>query len=323
MCDTKHGAVTLANPSKLSIANWAEEDRPREKLARLGAQALSNAELLAILIGSGSAKESAVELMKRVLADCNNNLNTLGKRTIHELTQYNGMGPAKAITILAACELGKRRQLEKAEERPDLGSATAIYNHLHPLMQDLDTEEAWILLMNQNFRLIKRERISHGGISETAVDVRVIMREALLNNATVLALAHNHPSQNTRPSKDDDALTERVRITASLGHTDRRPGMRWLRLNDVAASSEHALTITTHEAGDEVIAFIDALSLDVTLDGNAFLSAGADVRGRVGGQAQPAAQDAEPMTQEAVEALAGKLYRRLDDDVKATIQEGL
>ena len=196
---------------KLSIANWAEEDRPREKLARLGAQALSNAELLAILIGSGSAKESAVELMKRVLADCNNNLNTLGKRTIHELTQYNGMGPAKAITILAACELGKRRQLEKAEERPDLGSATAIYNHLHPLMQDLDTEEAWILLMNQNFRLIKRERISHGGISETAVDVRVIMREALLNNATVLALAHNHPSQNTRPSKDDDALTERVR----------------------------------------------------------------------------------------------------------------
>ena len=126
--------------AKLTIADWAEDDRPREKLARLGAAALSNAELLAILIGSGSTDESAVGLMKRVLSDCNNNLNTLGKRTIADLTRYKGMGPAKAITILAACEIGKRRQLEKAEERPDLGSATAIYNHLHPLMQDLDTE---------------------------------------------------------------------------------------------------------------------------------------------------------------------------------------
>jgi len=196
---------------KLSINMWAEEDRPREKLERLGAEALSNAELLAILIGSGSTKESAVELMKRVLNDCNNNLNTLGKRTIRELTEYNGIGSAKAISILAACELGKRRQLEKAEERQDLGSATAIYNHMHPLMQDLDTEEAWILLMNQNFRLIKKERISHGGISETAVDVRIIMREALLNNATILALCHNHPSNNTRPSSEDDKLTERVK----------------------------------------------------------------------------------------------------------------
>jgi len=197
--------------AKLSINQWAEEDRPREKLERLGAEALSNAELLAILIGSGSTKESAVELMKRVMNDCNNNLNTLGKRTIHELTKYNGMGPAKAITILAACELGKRRQLEKAEERQDLSSATAIYNHMHPVMQDLDTEEAWVLLMNQNFKLIKKERISHGGISETAVYVRIIMREALLNNATIIALCHNHPSNNARPSHEDDRLTERVR----------------------------------------------------------------------------------------------------------------
>ncbi len=195
---------------KLTIAQWAEDDRPREKLERLGAQALSNAELLAILIGSGSAGESAVELMKRVLADCSNNLNTLGKKTVRELTGYKGMGPAKAITILAACELGKRRQLEKAEERPDLGSATAIYNNIHPLVQDLDTEEAWVLLMNQNFKLIKRERISHGGISETAVDVRVILREALLCNATIVALCHNHPSQNPNPSRDDDRITKRL-----------------------------------------------------------------------------------------------------------------
>lgn len=200
----------------LRISNWAEEDRPREKLERLGAQALSNAELLAILIGSGSPRESAVDLMKRVLGDCNNNLNTLGKRSIHELTAYNGMGPAKAITILAACELGKRRQLEKAEEREDLGSATAIYNHMHPIMQDLDIEEAWVLLMNRNFKLIKRLRISHGGLSETAVDVRIIIKEALLNNATIIALCHNHPSNNPRPSTDDDRLTQKLKAAADI-----------------------------------------------------------------------------------------------------------
>ncbi len=200
----------------LRISNWAEEDRPREKLERLGAQALSDAELLAILIGSGSPRESAVDLMKRVLGDCNNNLNTLGKRSIHELTAYNGMGPAKAITILAACELGKRRQLEKAEEREDLGSATAIYNHMHPIMQDLDVEEAWVLLMNRNFKLIKRLRISHGGLSETAVDVRIIIKEALLNNATIIALCHNHPSNNPRPSTDDDRLTQKLKAAADI-----------------------------------------------------------------------------------------------------------
>ncbi len=199
---------------KLNINQWAEEDRPREKMARLGAASLGNAELLAILIGSGSPQESAVELMKRVMADCNNSLNTLGKRSINELTRYNGMGPAKAITILAACELGKRRQAERAEERADLGSATAIYNYMHPKMQDLDTEEAWILLMNRSFKLIKCQCISHGGISETAVDVRIIMREALLNNATAIALCHNHPSGNANPSRDDDRLTQNVKAAA-------------------------------------------------------------------------------------------------------------
>ena len=114
---------------KLSINQWAEEDRPREKLMRLGASALSDAELLAILVGSGSTKEDALTLMKRILADCNNNLNSLGKMTLRQLCEYNGVGEAKAITILAACELGKRRQMESPEERPDLGTATRIYNH--------------------------------------------------------------------------------------------------------------------------------------------------------------------------------------------------
>ena len=197
--------------SKLTIADWSEEDRPREKLERLGSQALSDAELLAILVGSGSTKEDAVSLMKRILSDCNNNLNTLGKMTIHDLCQYNGVGPAKAITILAACELGKRRQQERAEERPDVGTATRIYNLMHPVLQDLDVEEFWLLLMNQNYRLIKRLRIAHGGISEVSVDVRILMREAVLANATIIAVCHNHPSGNIRPSRADDQLTQSIR----------------------------------------------------------------------------------------------------------------
>lgn len=198
---------------KLNITDWADEDKPREKLMALGAAALSNAELLAILIGSGSTEETAVELMKRVMNDCNNNLNTLGKKTIAELTdeKYKGIGPAKAITILAACELGKRRQAEKPEERPKMDSALAIYEYMHPKMQDLANEQAWALLMNQNFRLIKAVQISNGGISETAVDVRVILKEALLANATVMALCHNHPSNNATPSGDDDRITQRLK----------------------------------------------------------------------------------------------------------------
>lgn len=202
--------------TKLTITDWAEEDRPRERLERFGAEALSNAELLAILIGSGTPQVSAVDLMKNVLASCHNNLNTLGKMTIRDLEAFKGIGPAKAITILAACELGKRRAREKAEERTDLGSATAIYNLMHPKMQDLDVEEFHILLMNQHFKLIREVRISHGGITETAVDIRVIMREAILNNATVLAACHNHPSGNTHPSRQDDQLTERIRKACDI-----------------------------------------------------------------------------------------------------------
>lgn len=202
--------------NKLNINQWAEDDRPREKMERLGPQALSDAELLAILVGSGSSKEDAVTLMKRILSDCNNNLNTLGKMTIHDLMQYNGIGEAKAITILAACELGKRRQMETPEERPDLGTATRIYNHMHPVLQDLDVEEFWLLLMNQDYRLIKKMRIAHGGITEVAVDIRIIMREAVLNNATILAVCHNHPSGSLRPSQADNNITTSLQQACSV-----------------------------------------------------------------------------------------------------------
>lgn len=157
----------LKNNSQLKISDLSEADRPREKLRDRGTEALSDAELLAILIGSGSTSESAVALMQRILSACDNNLNTLGKRSLHELMQYKGIGEAKAITIIAACELGKRRQAAKAAERPDMGSAQAVYEYMHPKMQDLDTEEAWVLLMNQRFRLIKAVRLSHGGLTET------------------------------------------------------------------------------------------------------------------------------------------------------------
>jgi DNA repair protein RadC len=192
---------------KITIANWSQDDQPREKLRDKGPQALSNAELLAILIGSGTPGISAVELMQQILTGCNNNLNTLGKMTIPLLMNYKGIGEAKAISILAACELGKRRQMEAPEERPDLGTATRIYNHMHPIMQDLDVEEFWVLFLNQNYRLIKKIRISHGGITETAVDIRIIIREAVIANCTVLVACHNHPSGGLKPSTYDDRLT--------------------------------------------------------------------------------------------------------------------
>ena len=201
---------------KLTIANWSPDDQPREKLRDKGPDALSNAELLAILVGSGYPGLSAVELMQQVLNDCNNSLNALGKMTIRQLMDYKGIGEAKAITILAACELGKRRQREEAEKRESILSAADIYQYMHPRMQDLDVEEAWILLMNQNAKLIRAERISHGGISETAVDVRVIIREAILNNATMLALCHNHPSNSVKPSSEDDRLTSSVKQACNL-----------------------------------------------------------------------------------------------------------
>ena len=197
--------------SSFPITSWAEDDRPREKLARIGAENLSNAELLAILIGSGNTSESAVDLMKRILKDCDNNLGTLGRKSISELSQYNGIGEAKAISILAACELGKRREHEDKLERLDLSTPDSIYAHLLPKIRDLDVEEAYVVLMNNNYKHIKTVRLSHGGITETAVDVRLIIKEAVLCNATVVAIAHNHPSGNIQPSGNDDHITQQVK----------------------------------------------------------------------------------------------------------------
>lgn len=195
---------------KTGINNWAKEDRPRERLLHDGADKLKKSELLAILIGSGSKGESAVDLMQRILKDHDDNLNLVGRMSVNELMSYKGIGEAKAITILAACELGRRRQLGDAMSRPKIDCSSAVYDVIYPRVCDAATEEAWILLLNRAFKLIKCMRISQGGISSTTVDVRVMLREALLNNATVVALCHNHPSGQIRPSRADDQLTTSV-----------------------------------------------------------------------------------------------------------------
>lgn len=195
---------------KLTINQWAEEDRPREKMMLKGAEALSDAELLAILIGSGNTEESAVALMQRVLAACENDLSQLGKWEVRDFARFKGLGPAKSITILAALELGKRRKLQERPERATIRSSADIYEIFHPLLCDLPHEEFWVLLLNQAARVIGKCCISRGGIDQTVADVRSILREALLQRATKIALVHNHPSGNPRPSTDDQRLTQLV-----------------------------------------------------------------------------------------------------------------
>lgn len=199
---------------KLNINQWAEEDRPREKMMLHGAAALTNAELLAILIGSGNTEDTAVELMRKVLDGCRNSLSELGKCTVDDLCRYKGIGPAKAVTILAASELGKRRKEEEPARRKQIRCSTDIYDWFHPLMCDLPVEECWIMLLNQASKVIDTVRISRGGLALTQVDVRCILREALLKRATAFVLCHNHPSGNRTPSTDDDRLTQSVAVAS-------------------------------------------------------------------------------------------------------------
>lgn len=199
---------------KLSLKDLNEADRPREKLAALGAEAMTSAELMAILIGSGSDEETAVDLSQRILVDCHGSLRRMGEMSIQELCEYKGIGPAKAITILASCELGRRRANESAASRPRMNSAQEIYKHTRSLLEGKQAEEFWVVLMNQNLRMIDTVCISKGGITSTIADVRLILREALIRKAPNIAVLHNHPSGNPKPSRIDDALTEKIRAAA-------------------------------------------------------------------------------------------------------------
>lgn len=198
----------------LRIKDLAEADRPREKLMDKGEEALTNAELLAILIGSGTPKKSAVELMQEILKVCDNRLSLLGRMTIDELMTYNGIGVAKAITLKAAAEIGRRRAMERTADLVQFSDSTNIYQYMYPFMRDLTREESWVLLLNNSLRLIRKVKLSTGGLTETLVDVRRVMKEVLQADATCFVLLHNHPSGSLRPSREDDRLTERVKRAA-------------------------------------------------------------------------------------------------------------
>ena len=176
-----------------------------------GASVLTDAELLAILIGSGSFEETAVSLMRRVLAACGNNLNELGKLSLEQLCEFKGIGPAKAVTVMAACELGRRRKLAEVEERRVILTSRDIYDYFHSKLADLPIEEFWVMLLNNACKLMDARRVATGGITEVVADVRLVLREALLGRATSIVLCHNHPSGSIRPSRHDDLLTDRLR----------------------------------------------------------------------------------------------------------------
>lgn len=207
----------MENKLKLNIKDWAEEDRPREKMLLKGVSALSDAELLGILIASGNKNETAVELAQRILHSVSNNLNTLGKLQIKDLIKnFNGIGEAKAITIVAALELGKRRKLSDIVTQPQITSSEDVFQLLHPVMADLKHEEVWILLLNKANRVIKKMQVSKGGIAGTVVDIRLIMKEAIDSLASAMILCHNHPSGNTNPSRDDDNITQKLKDAGNI-----------------------------------------------------------------------------------------------------------
>lgn len=194
---------------KKSIKEWAVDDRPREKAIKNGISSLSKSELLAILVGSGNDEESAVDLMKRVLNSCGNSISELAKLSVDDLCTFRGIGPAKAITIVAACELWKRRE-EKTGEQPCITSSLDLYRYFHPVLCDSPVERCYVLLLNSKNRVIDHVLIGTGGFTATVVDIRLVIREALMKRATAIALCHNHPSGNTKPSREDDKLTENL-----------------------------------------------------------------------------------------------------------------
>jgi len=198
------------------ITVWAEEDRPREKLMAKGIASLSDAELLAILMGSGSSEDNAVELAKKILAGFKNNLGELGKATVTQLKSYKGVGEAKAISIIAAMELGRRRNTGAIIEKERIMVSKDIFLLFHPMLSDLPHEEFWILFLNSSQRIIDKQRISSGGLANTAVDVRLIMKMAIERLAPFIALCHNHPSGGITPSKQDIMATRKVKEGGAL-----------------------------------------------------------------------------------------------------------
>ena len=202
----------MAENSFFPITNWSEDDKPREKLMLKGKSVLSDAELIAILIGSGSRNESAVDLSKKILASVDNNLNALGKVSISQLMNFKGIGEAKAISIIAALELGRRRRAEEVVELKKVTSSKVIFEIMQPIIGELPHEEFWIIYLNNSNKVISKSQLSKGGITGTLVDVRIVFKTALEMGATALILIHNHPSGTLIPSDADKQITRKLKL---------------------------------------------------------------------------------------------------------------
>ncbi len=202
-------------PTSFSIKHWADDDKPREKLLQKGRSVLSDAELIAILIGSGSKEESAVDLSKRILSSVGNNLNELGKLSVQQLKQFKGIGEAKAVTIAAALEMGRRRRTEDAPTITKIMGSQDAFDLLQPLIGDLQHEEFWIVYLNNSNKVLHKEQLSKGGITGTLVDVRLVLKQALEYGAVGLILAHNHPSGTLKASRADKEITEKLNRASS------------------------------------------------------------------------------------------------------------
>lgn len=201
-------------PTTFSIKDWSQDDRPREKLRDKGKSSLSDAELVAILIGSGNREESAVGLSKRILASVENNLNALGKLSIKQLMMFKGIGEAKAVSIAAALELGRRRRGNEALEKSKISSSVSVFELMQPVIGELPHEEFWIIYLNNSNKVIQKNQLSKGGITGTLVDTRLVLKTALEVGAVALILAHNHPSGTLKPSEADKNLTQKLKNAA-------------------------------------------------------------------------------------------------------------
>jgi DNA repair protein RadC len=200
----------------LKITEWAVEDRPRERLWQKGPSSLSDAELIAILIGSGTRNKSAVDLAHELLALADNSLHELGKLSVSGIKKLKGIGEAKAVTIAAALELGRRRKMAEAAENPQIRSSADVFNIFSPLMEDLPHEEFWILFLNRANKVQGRMKISQGGVSGTVTDVRIVMKKAIETLASGLVICHNHPSGNNSPSDADIRITQKIKEAGAL-----------------------------------------------------------------------------------------------------------
>lgn len=198
------------------ILQWAEEDRPREKLLKQGVDSLTTVELIALLLGSGNRDESAIDLARKLLSHCNQDLNIMAKWSSNEFMTFNGVGVAKYASLKAALELSNRRSLQNVEKRKSYRCSKDIYSLFHPILCDAVQEEFWILLLNQACKIIRHIRISTGGIDGTYADVRSILREAIIHRATQMAIIHNHPSGNPNPSLSDKQLTHKIKASAQI-----------------------------------------------------------------------------------------------------------